>query len=393
MNGKEKKIFGTLFFSIFSAVTGVGIVIPLLPVYAHDIGASGLYISLIFGSFSVSRTFLLPYFGRMSDRRGRKPYIIGGLFAYAVVSGGFILASSVETLIFLRFFQGIASAMIMPVSQAYVGDITPEGKEGVFMGLFSMAMFASLSLGPFLGGVINTKYGLDAAFAGMGLLAVVAFFLSYCFLPPVSEEKNFEIRKKPESWKTILDSRMIIGLLTFRFVYTTCVGVLWCFLPLFASTKFGLNSSAIGILVMMMVLVGGVFHVPMGYVADRMNKPLLIVTGGVVIAVSMAVCEWADGFNFLLFAVIGFGVGGGISLPALSAMAVNEGKRVNAIGSVMSLLTMAHSLGMLLGSFIAGITMDYFDLTHAFPLGAVVMVTGIIAFVVCIYNSEDNAIH
>ncbi|TES92526.1 MAG: MFS transporter, partial [Desulfobacteraceae bacterium] len=46
----DKKIFGTLFFSIFSTVTGVGIVVPLLPVYAHDLGASGLYIGLIFGS-------------------------------------------------------------------------------------------------------------------------------------------------------------------------------------------------------------------------------------------------------------------------------------------------------------------------------------------------------
>jgi hypothetical protein len=57
MNANDRKIFGTLFFSIFAAVTGVGIVVPLLPVYAHDLGASGLYIGLIFGAFSLSRTF------------------------------------------------------------------------------------------------------------------------------------------------------------------------------------------------------------------------------------------------------------------------------------------------------------------------------------------------
>ena len=71
MQKSDRKIFGTLFFSIFTAVTGVGIVVPLLPVYARDLGASGLYIGLIFGAFSLSRTLFLPYFGRLSDKKGR----------------------------------------------------------------------------------------------------------------------------------------------------------------------------------------------------------------------------------------------------------------------------------------------------------------------------------
>src|SRR5210317_359921 len=141
MNKLNKKIFGTLFFSIFAAVTGVGIVVPLLPVYAHDLGASGLYIGLIFGAFSLSRTFFLPYFGRRSDKKGRKPFIVAGLFSYAVISLAFILSSGVKSLIVIRFVQGITSAMIMPVVQAYVGDITPKVKEGWIMGLFNMSLF------------------------------------------------------------------------------------------------------------------------------------------------------------------------------------------------------------------------------------------------------------
>ncbi len=79
MNLGDKKIFATLFFAIFATVTGVGIVVPLLPVYAHDLGASGFYIGMIFGAFSLARTFFLPYFGRLSDHKGRKPLIIPGL--------------------------------------------------------------------------------------------------------------------------------------------------------------------------------------------------------------------------------------------------------------------------------------------------------------------------
>ncbi len=383
MNRFGANIFATLFFSIFVAVTGVGIVIPLLPVYAHNLGASGLYISLIFGSFSISRTLLLPYFGRMSDRRGRKPYIVFGLMAYAIISLGFMMASSVETLIFLRFFQGIASAMVMPVAQAYVGDITPAGKEGFYMGLFSMSMFAGMSLGPFMGGMINAAYGLDAAFAGMGILAFLAFLFSYFLLPPVGHESSSLEKKKMEPWKKILSNPIILGLASFRFAYTTCVGVIWCFLPLYMKIRFDLGSSASGILVMMMVLVGALFHAPFGYAADRTNKVVLMVAGSLVIILAMVSFEWAEGFYSLLASVSAFGIGGGIALPALSAMAVIEGKKAKALGSVMSLLTMSHSMGMLTGSLIAGLTMDYVELKHAFPMGSVIMLAGTLYMMRC----------
>jgi MFS family permease len=141
LNSFNKKIFGTLFFSIFAMITGVGIVVPLLPIYARDLGASGLYIGLIFGSFPLSRTFFLPYFGRLSDKKGRKPFIVIGLFTYALISLVFILSHSVASLIVLRFIQGITSALILPVTQAYVGDITPKGREGFTMGCSTCLSF------------------------------------------------------------------------------------------------------------------------------------------------------------------------------------------------------------------------------------------------------------
>ena len=146
MESLDKKIFGTLFFSIFAAVTGVGIVVPLLPIYAHNLGASGLYIGLIFGAFSLSRTVFLPWFGRLSDVRGRKPFIVPGFLAYALISLSFVYSNTVGTLIVIRFFHGIASAMLMPVIQAYIGDITPRKREGITMGAFNMSLFLGLSL-------------------------------------------------------------------------------------------------------------------------------------------------------------------------------------------------------------------------------------------------------
>ena len=378
----DKRIFATLFLSIFAVVSGVGIVVPLLPVYAHELGASGLYIGLIFGAFSLSRTVFLPFFGRMSDRQGRKPFIVLGLFSYAVISMAFIWSSDVESLIFLRFIQGIASAMIMPVAQAYVGEITPAGQEGFSMGLFHMSVFCGLSIGPLAGGSIKDFFSLDAAFAAMGLLALVGFFLSLFFLPPRREESGAARTVEPMAWRWLVADRVIAGLFFYRLAYTAAIGIIWGFLPVYADAEFSLTSSSIGILVMLGVFVSGLMHTPMGWLADRVNRTAMVVSGGLVAAGAVFLFQRAEGFSDLFIANLVFGVGGGVSMPALMAIAVIKGNRTEAMGSVMALLTMAHSLGMAGGALAAGLAMDLLQLRQAFFFGAAMMVAGVIAFVV-----------
>ena len=387
MNQSDKAIFATIFFAIFSAVMGVGIVVPLLPVYAESLGASGFYIGLIFSSFSLSRTFLLPLFGRLSDRTGRKPYITLGLLGYAVVSVAFIFAETVPGLIWVRFVQGMASAMIMPVAQAYIGDITSVNREGVTMGMFNMSMFAGLSIGPLVGGVINDTLGLEAAFIGMGVLSMVGFLLAFVFLPPVSAERKVSQSEDMATWATLLTDKTIVGLFLLRFVYVFCIGTIWCFLPVLAD-GMGLSSSKIGVLVMLGVFVSGALQLPMGVLADRANKTTMAVLGGLMVVGAMLSYEWAHGFWGLFAVNVLFGIGGGIAMPPLMAMAVIKGGERKAIGAVMALLTMAHSMGMFFGASAAGLAMDYFDLRQAFPLGGIIMLSGVALFAICTYSKK-----
>jgi DHA1 family multidrug resistance protein-like MFS transporter len=388
MNRSDKKIFATIFFSIFTSVTGVGIVVPLLPVYAHDLGASGLYISMIFGAFSLSRTFLLPYFGKTSDRKGRKPFIVAGLLGYTLVSIAFMFSADVNSLIAIRFLQGMASAMIMPVAQAYIGDITPKGKEGFYMGIFNLSLFFSLSIGPIAGGVINDKFSLNSAFASMGILAAAGCMLSFFLLPPVSSERIVRRDKAPASITRLLRDRVIAGLFIVRFCYITCIGIIWCFLPVYADSEFGFSSSLIGILVMLGVCISGMLQVPMGLLADRLNKKYMIISGCLIIVYAIFSFSWAEGFWDIIVADILFGVGGGLSTPPVMALCVIKGNENESMGSIMGLLTMGHSLGMLIGSFSAGIIMDYFGLRSAFPLGAMIMMAGILFFILLTREKE-----
>jgi DHA1 family multidrug resistance protein-like MFS transporter len=90
----------------------------------------------------------------------------------------------------------------------------------------------------------------------------------------------------------------------------------------------------------------------------------------------------------MFWASVVFGVGGGIAMPALMAAAVLRGSRIDAMGSVMALLTVGHSLGMLLGSVLAGIMMDWFQLRQAFVLGALVMAAGTLLFVAFTWHAD-----
>ncbi len=372
--------------SIFTTVTGVGIVVPLLPVYAHDLGASGLYIGLIFGSFSLSRTFFLPYFGRLSDKKGRKPFIVSGLFTYALISIAFVLSHSVESLIALRFIQGISSALILPVTQAYVGDITPKGREGFTMGVFNMSIFLGLSIGPLVGGWVHDRFNLQAAFVCMGLLALIGFLFSLLLLPPTRSERSLSRKNGLISWVQLLKDKELAGLLLFRFAYLACIGIILGFLPVYAASAFSLSSASIGILVMLGISVSGLIQIPMGFLADRTNRNLMIITGGLIAGFAIFLFEWAGGFWDLFFDNVLFGLGGGIAMPALMALALIKGNSSKAMGSVMALMTLAHSLGMFAGSILAGLIMDMFQLRQAFFLGSLIMVAGLGLFLFCIYS-------
>ena len=100
-----------------------------------------------------------------------------------------------------------------------------------------------------------------------------------------------------------------------------------------ADMEFAASSSAIGLLVMLGVFISGLIHVPMGYLADRISKKLIVTAGGLLISYAIFSFEWAVRIEDLVVATVLFGLGGGISMPALMAMVVLKGNRINAMGS------------------------------------------------------------
>jgi MFS family permease len=378
------RIFITLFLAVFVTTMGAGMVAPLLPVYAHELGAGALQIGLIFGAFSLTRSVFVPYFGKLSDRKGKKPLLTIGLFLYFLLSLLYAVSNGVWPLVLLRLGQGFASAMILPVAQAYVGMITPEQREGRLMGIFNMSIYGGLSAGPVLGGLVKDWFNIEISFLSMGALTLFGFILCLVSLPAedlfLKNKNNINHRSMSVSYIKMLKSPQVFSLFMFRACFTTCIGIIWTFLPLLAGTQLGLSGSAIGFLVMIHVLVAGLLQAPMGYIADQMNKRVLVIGGGILGVVAVLSLIKASSFMEIVLVSGLLGLAGGISFPAVMAIGVIQGRQNDAMGSMMGLLAMAHSVGMLIGPILAGMLMDLFSLKATFFLGAGILSSGIIVF-------------
>ncbi len=370
------RIFSVLFLSIFSALLGLGIIIPILPVFARSetIGASGFWVGAIFAGFSLARAFFMPIVGKLSDRRGRKGFITMGLCIYALSSLGYIYSHSVSSLLFVRILQGFCSAMIVPIAMAYVGDIAPKDKEGTFLGVFTVSLFLGFGFGPLLGGVIQDLYSVNAAFGIMGILCGLAFVLVLIWLPP-SSGKQVPQRGSPASFSEILGRPQIRGILCYRFVNAFTRACVLTFLPLYASYTIDMSGSEIGVIISAGVLLTSFMQVPCGRLADMINRKTLIITGNILYSLAILFFPFTYSFTQVLILNLILGILGAVSIPAASAIVVDEGKHYG-MGSTMAVFNVAMSLGLGTGPLLAGLIHDFAGLDAVFFVAAVFGILG-----------------
>lgn len=350
----------TLLLAGWAATLGQGLIVPLLPVYAAHLGASGFLVGCIFGAFALARTLFMPAFGLLSDRQGRKPFITTGLFFYFIVSLALIYCPQVHSLLAIRFLQGIAAAMILPIVLAYASEMTPDGREGQTMGKLNAAFALGLGGGPVIGGLLKDAFDLKAAFGGMGLVSLAGFMITVIFLPPVKKElAHRQNRCSPTAVVMVLAANQALGKLwLYRFIYYMCIGTVWSFAPLLAATRFGLSSFAIGAMITSGMIVMTAMAPFSGRWADRFSKRKLIVSGGLTAAMGMMVLTWLTRpWEFYLASIL-LGIAGGLSAPAVSALAAIIGNRHHDQGRTMALLGTAESSGLVCGPVLAGLVAD-----------------------------------
>src|SRR5687768_5867608 len=161
-----------LFLTVFMDLIGFGMIIPFLPFYAREYGASGLMVGAVVGVYSIMQFFFAPVWGRISDRIGRRPVLLISLTASCCGYLLFAIARNLPMLFLARVVAGAGGGNI-GVAQAYITDVTSPEDRAKGMGIIGAAFGLGFILGPPFSGVLST-IGIDQGMHGNLLPGLVA---------------------------------------------------------------------------------------------------------------------------------------------------------------------------------------------------------------------------
>ena len=385
-----RRIYNVLFISVFATMLGLGIVSPLLPIYAENLGATGIWLGIIFSAFALSRSVFMPIIGRISDRRGRKWIILIGMFAYAVLSLAYLVADSVYSLTAVRFAHGLASAMVVPIAMAYIADLSEKGKEGSHMGNFSISMFLGMGMGPLLGGFLNDAFGLSVVFYAMAGLSAFATFLVAVSLPE-AKPGAFALPDAPSlPMRSLLTLPVMRGVMVFALISALGRGGMMVFVPIFGPL-IAISPFEVGVVLSANTFLMALLQIPIGRITDTGNKVALIVTGSTIAAVALAVIPLSHSFLPLLLITSAIGVGGAIQQPAIMALTVDAGRTIG-MGTSMGAYNTVFGIGMIIAPLMGGAFMDFIGIDAVFYVGGVISLIGTAIFAVMMQRGVNQGV-
>lgn len=363
-----------LFLTMFLIMLGFGIIIPHLAYYAEDLGASPTQIGGLMAVYSAMQLIFAPIWGRISDRRGRKPAILIGLIGNAGALALFGIASTLKILFIARGLSGVLSAAVLPTVMAYVADVTTEEERGKGMGLMGAAMGLGFIMGPAIGGIMGEH---DLPFFAAGGLSLVTFVFALLFLPEsltlakhdeLSATATEESDQRERQWHTSsapshnrepwLSPGAVLRRGTWKhpltplflvaFFSTLVFSGLETTFPLFIKDRFQYGQREMGWMFAIMgtivaLLQGGI----LGRLINRFGEFKLIILGLILNAVGMALLPWADGFLTLTVYLTITGIGHQIVRPTNTSWVSKQTKigQGTAIGIMDTFLSLGRVFG------------------------------------------------
>ena len=389
------RAFVVLFVAMFVAMAGVGMVSPLLPVYVRDdLGGPAIGVALSFSGLAIAQIISAPFAGSLGDRHGLKPFIVGGFAIYAVGAFGYLFASTWEQVVFFRILSGFGAAGVFPMTLAYVGRLAPAGREGSFMGAFTVAQVTGFGLGPLLGGGIRDAFSSEAAFATTALLTLL-------WLPAHAGSAATDGVDAPSlPWSQIVRRRAVQGAVLFMTLMSIGWGAAYSFLAIYIVSEEGLGLDSalfVGLLLSLRQFTNAALQPITGRLADRWDRVKLVAAGLVFMSVGTLLIPIVPATVvevgpvplavYLLLAVIVAGIGESLAMPAQQAVFVTLG-RVVGMGSLMGLNNMGNSVGFLFGSLAGAAVVGSLGLPAVFVFAAAILFAGTILYVLIMASAK-----
>ena len=350
---QTKKALPILFAVMFLVMAGFGIIIPVLPFYAEEIGASPTQLGLLMAVYSLTQLIFAPMWGRVSDRIGRKPVIMIGILGLAI--SFFLTGISTELwmLFVARILGGILSSANMPTAMAYVADITTPENRSRGMGIIGAATGLGFVFGPAIGGVFS-KVSLSTPFYVAGTLALVTFFVVWFILKEslTVENRNQDHAKKTSIWSEFNSTQSMLFFLQL-FISLSLAGLEATF-AYFAAVKANLGTVELGYIFMIMGLASAFVQ---GGLIGRFTKKYgegVVITSGIIIsAIGFFLILFTQNFLTAAIYLTIFGIGNGVIRPTVSALLTKSSGTGH--GGKTGLLSSFDSLGRIIGPIIGGL--------------------------------------
>jgi MFS family permease len=337
--------------------------IPVLPLLAAELGAGPAQVGMINGAFMLTTGLLSIPAGLLADRTGRRVPIIVGLSLTAASS---LLVTQCQqpaqmALAYVLFGAGLAA--FAPGMLSLVADLMPANRLGQAYGWYTTAIYVAMTLGPASGGFIAKAWGLRQVFllSGGALLGVI--LLALLALPQGPPRHRTELHAALSGSLELLHNRRLVACLLATAGSCVGFGVFLTFLPLYAA-QHGFDPAQVGLIFAAQAVTNVVGRIPLGALADRCDRRLLVAAGLGCLALSLAgLAEVVE-----LWALMGCAVlmGAGMALTftsigALIAELVPALKRGLAMGMYNSCIY----LGMMSGSTLLGLALKRIG----YPLG------------------------
>jgi len=347
-----------VFLTLAIDLVGFGIVMPLLPNFGARYGVSEVVVAALLASFSAVQFVLVPIWGRLSDRIGRRPVLLVGLAGSCASYFLFAVADSIELLFVSRVLAGAFGANIA-TAQAYVADVLPPEKRSQGMGMVGAAMGIGFVLGPVIGGMT-----VDESHAAPGLIASAlslgAFALALARLPeslrkdadaaPAAERRGWlspsaiaAAVKRPG-----LGPLLLLGVLT-TFSWSSLEATLARFGTLaHRFTQKEVNVTFF-VLALALTLMQGMVVRRYG---PRIGERRMLLSGAALLFAGYLFLPFAPPWAALVVVLVGLAAGVGLANPAISSLVsrrAGAGEQGGTLGILQSLASLCRVVGPMWG--------------------------------------------
>ena len=352
------------FFGIFSTTMSKS---PVLPLFVKSLSGSETIVGLIAAVSPFTGILFSFPVGMLADTWGKKRLLVIAGFVFLLAPLLYFVVTSAYWLIPIRFFHGIATAIIGPVASAFIVSAYPQSK-GEKLGLYSSATLVGRTLAPLLGGAIISAFfflsgtGMyRAVYAGAFVLAVPVFVMILTLKPDDPARARAGTLGKPgtladfgRSLADFMRNRRLLATSLVEMATYFAYGVIETYLPILLS---GLSVPAyqIGLLFSLQILSIALTKPLFGKLADRVDRRIQIAAGIVVTGAAVAVIPLSTSIVVIAALAVLFGLGVSISTVATStyvAEVAREEKLGASLGALSSIMDVGHSSGPLVAGAI-----------------------------------------